>query len=243
MLTRKSFILHLDSLEIYDQMSDEQIGKLHRGMRQFLIGEDPVFDQLLSLIFVPFKNQFIRDFQKYSEFIDKQVENGKKGGRPKKTQPFRGKTQKSQAFSEKPKKAYSDNVSDSDNVSEKDNESDKIGKGDKSPTQKSFKLITGEEFKNEIRIAGAEFETRMLHEFFDYWSEPSPGGKMKFQLEKTWHTPRRLKKWASNQIKFQNAKRTSNPISQRDQNQLALVSRLNSQLRELNTGQSTEDLE
>ena len=42
-----------------------------------------------------------RDAEKYDVFCSKQAENGKKGGRPRKP----NETQKTQAFSEKPKKA------------------------------------------------------------------------------------------------------------------------------------------
>lgn len=38
----------------------------------------------------------------------------------------------------------------------------------------------------------------MLLEFYEYWSEPNPSGKMRFQLEKTWETGRRIARWAKN---------------------------------------------
>jgi hypothetical protein len=45
--------------------------------------------------------QIDRDIEKYNAYAEKQAENGRKGGRPKKAT----ETQKTQAFSEKPKKA------------------------------------------------------------------------------------------------------------------------------------------
>lgn len=45
----------------------------------------------------------------------------------------------------------------------------------------------------------------MRHEFFYYWTEPNKSGtKMKFELEKTWDTKRRLKRWYDNQLKWNN---------------------------------------
>ena len=39
----------------------------------------------------------------------------------------------------------------------------------------------------------------MLNEFYLYWTETTPGGtKMRFELEKTWITSRRLARWYNN---------------------------------------------
>ena len=67
------------------------------------------------------KKALKRDLRKYESYIDKQKSNGKKGGRPK--------TQKTQAFLEKPKKADSVNVNDNDNVSDNDILLKKVIKG------------------------------------------------------------------------------------------------------------------
>jgi len=43
----------------------------------------------------------------------------------------------------------------------------------------------------------------MLNEFFAYWIEPNKSNtKMRFELERTWSTELRLKKWASNDKNF-----------------------------------------
>ena len=120
---KKSFILHIDSLAILEEMTFEQKGILFDAIYKHQLGEEVSLDFSMKMAFAPFKNQFIRDNEKYSEFIDKQKDNGSKGGRPKKpTEP--NETQKTQAFSEnptEPKKAYNDSVSD--NVSAKESKS------------------------------------------------------------------------------------------------------------------------
>ncbi|MDF2931248.1 MAG: uncharacterized protein K0R36_579 [Chryseobacterium sp.] len=69
------------------------------------------------------------------------------------------------------------------------------------PTQtskiKSFKVFTKDDFKNSIAENAKGFEKEMLNKFYQYWTEPSPSGKMRFQLEKTWETARRLNNWRS----------------------------------------------
>jgi len=146
-MAKKSFILHLDSLRIHDKLSDEQLGKLFRAMILFQNGEDFELDFALDLAFESFKNQFIRDNEKYDEFAKKQSDNGKKGGRPKKPK----ETQKTQAFLDKPKKAY--NVSVNDNVSKnkKDSKSESVH------TQKKSEIISDEEINNYGKEVCGEF--------------------------------------------------------------------------------------
>lgn len=107
-------------------MTFEQKGILFDAIYRHQIGEEVELDFSMRMAFAPFKNQFIRDNEKYSEFIDKQKDNGSKGGRPKK--PIKPtETQKTQAFSEnptEPKKAY--NVNDKDKVNEKENKNKKF---------------------------------------------------------------------------------------------------------------------
>lgn len=64
--------------------------------------------------------------------------------------------------------------------------------------QKIFKNWSLEDFKSDIKKhrGAAELSMTELESFYDYWREINPGGKMRFQLEKTWETDLRLKTWA-----------------------------------------------
>lgn len=116
-MANKSFILHIDSLCILDKLTDEQKGKLFDAIYRYqLTGEVNTLDQLTEIVFTPFLNQFKRDAEKYQSFVAKQAENGKRGGRPKNPSLLED-SQKTQAFLEKPKKAYNDSVSKNDSVS------------------------------------------------------------------------------------------------------------------------------
>lgn len=81
---------------------------------------------------------------------------------------------------------------------------------DSAPTQKlkTFKHLTENEFYYEIEQHAISFPKEMLKAFFDYWSEKSPSGKMKFQLEQTWELKKRLDKWQSNDERFSKNKLT-----------------------------------
>ena len=64
-----------------------------------------------------------------------------------------------------------------------------------------------EKFKNACYQFVGEFGTEMVDRFIEYWTEPTPSGrKMRFELERTWDTHRRMLTWARNN--FGNVKYT-----------------------------------
>lgn len=110
---KKGFILHLDSLSVLDILTDEQAGKLFKAIRNYNLGDEPDLDLSLSIAFLPFKNQFQRDSEKYERTCERNTENGKKGGRPRKPK----ETEKTQSVISKPKKADNKNDNKNDNNS------------------------------------------------------------------------------------------------------------------------------
>ena len=102
---KKSFILYVDLMHTVKHLTDEQAGRLFKHILSYCNDENPETDDLITnLAFEPIKVQLKRDLKKWENYIEKQKANGKKGGRPK--------TQKTQAFLEKPKKADNVNVND-----------------------------------------------------------------------------------------------------------------------------------
>jgi len=77
---KKSFILFNDSLDILDDISIEQAGKLFIAIRNFNIGKEQPLDSETKLLFLHFKNQFIRDLEKYKTKSETNKDNGSKGG-------------------------------------------------------------------------------------------------------------------------------------------------------------------
>lgn len=121
MSKRKSFIIHHDSLDVIDKLSDEQAGKLLKAIKAYQLGEDYELDLMTDLVFTPFKAQFKRDEEKYQKIVERNKNNGLKGGRPQ-TQEKPEEPNKPSGLSgnpDKPKKADSDSDSDSKSVSKK----------------------------------------------------------------------------------------------------------------------------
>jgi hypothetical protein len=60
---------------------------------------------------------------------------------------------------------------------------------------KNFKELTEPEFYQAVANFKEKYQKEMLRDFYEYWKEADPSGKMKFQLEKTWDTGGRLRTW------------------------------------------------
>jgi len=60
----------------------------------------------------------------------------------------------------------------------------------------SEKNLSERESQFKEAVYKEPFPPDILDEFFDYWTEPDKKlQKMRFELEKTWHIGRRLKRW------------------------------------------------
>tara|TARA_R110000772_G_scaffold10144_7_gene32658 strand:+ start:445 stop:1110 length:666 start_codon:yes stop_codon:yes gene_type:complete len=63
--------------------------------------------------------------------------------------------------------------------------------------------------RNEFvfEVLSFDYDESILNGFIDYWTEPNKSNtKMKYELNKTWETKRRLKTWAANQKKWDKPK-------------------------------------
>lgn len=72
------------------------------------------------------------------------------------------------------------------------------------PMPKSFKSFSVEDFQREIEPHRANLAAQMLDDFYNYWTEKNAQGRMKFQLQPTWETAKRIATWVKNEKKFAN---------------------------------------
>lgn len=73
---QKGFVVYGDIEESLDELSDEQVAKLFRGMvNYFNTGKEPKFSGLLKLAFIPIRQQMDRDVDKYEKKCQKNKEN------------------------------------------------------------------------------------------------------------------------------------------------------------------------
>lgn len=98
-MDKNSFLMYLDYEEQFNLLTDEQIGQLMRGIIKYeKTGEIPDLDGMLKMAFSFIKTQLDRDREKYNKKCEKNKENAKKGGRPKKQKDI----EKTERFYRKP---------------------------------------------------------------------------------------------------------------------------------------------
>lgn len=146
---KKSFILHLDSLCVLDEMTLEQKGILFDAIYNFQLGVEVELDFSMKMAFAPFRNQFIRDNEKYTQFIERQTNNGKKGGRKVETQANPENPSLPKEAKPTLNDSVSDSVNDNDSVKENDNESGSVKKENTHETFKPTVIFTSPEIENQ----------------------------------------------------------------------------------------------
>ncbi len=114
---RKSFVLHIDSLDILDDLTNGQAGVLFKAIKAYQHEEDFPLDSVVKIAFSPFKNQFVRDSSKYKETCERRAIAGSKGGKQKVANASKCK-QKVANVADSVSKNKSDSKSDSDSKKE-----------------------------------------------------------------------------------------------------------------------------
>lgn len=115
---KKSFLLHIDSLDILDDLSNGQAGVLFKAIKAYQKGEDFELDNIVKVAFSPFKNQFIRDNEKYAKTCERRAIAGSKGGKQRvANQAIASKSKQEQANqADNKNKNKSDSDSDNKNI-------------------------------------------------------------------------------------------------------------------------------
>lgn len=124
MTKRKSFILHYDALDILEELSNEQAGELLKAMLEYHTTGKHNLEGMMKVVFIPFKNQFDRDNEKYKETCKRNRINGlknKKKNNP--LAPTRSHSLKVDTQTD-PNIAYNDSDNDSDSKNDNNNKPD-----------------------------------------------------------------------------------------------------------------------
>ena len=115
---KKKVVVYCDWIETFESLTDDEAGRLIKHFFKYVNDLNPTSDRLTELMFTPIKQTLKRDLQSWNKKRTKNSENGKLGGRPKKTEE---NPKKANGLFEKPteaKKAVSVSVSVSDSIKE-----------------------------------------------------------------------------------------------------------------------------
>ena len=119
---RKSFILHHDSLNVLDDLTDDQAGLLFKAIKAYHLGNEFKLDTLTNIAMSPFRNQFDRDAVKYENLCEKNRLIAENRYSTKSTSGKAG----NQTLPEVTKSTDNDSKSDSDSKNKSDNDKEVI---------------------------------------------------------------------------------------------------------------------
>jgi len=80
---KESFLLFDDSLDILNDLTDTQAGKLFKAIKAYRSNDEVLLDNLLQIAFIPIRNQIKRNSIKYDEICKKRAISGALGGKQK----------------------------------------------------------------------------------------------------------------------------------------------------------------
>jgi len=106
---KPSFILHKDSLCVLEDLTNEQRGELFYAIYCYQIGKELELSSIIKIAFSQFKNQFVRDEEKFKKTVEARKQAGTKGGKQRVANQANASTTKQTKANQA--------VSDSDNVS------------------------------------------------------------------------------------------------------------------------------
>ena len=86
---KKSFIIYFDLIHTVRKLPPEKAGQLFMAILKYVNDEEFQLDDLLvEVVYEPIKQQLKRDLEKWEGAVERNIMNGKKGGRPKKPTAF-----------------------------------------------------------------------------------------------------------------------------------------------------------
>ena len=133
--------MYADYLEALAPFSDEERGRLlMAAIRYATAGEEPAFTGNERFIWPSLKGKIDRDAAAYQEKCEKSRVNGRKGGRPKKTE----------GFSEEPKKA---NKNENKNKNENENKNENKNKNEREKEEKEEKETPAPEAQKALSVS------------------------------------------------------------------------------------------
>ncbi len=174
-MDKASFLIYLDYQQQFELLTDEQAGKLIKAIIKYeKTGETLELDGMTKMAFSFIKTQLDRDREKYQARCEKNRENAKKGGRPKKQKV----NEKLNGFKENQMEAKKP---DNDNEEDKEDENDNEEDVKKKKTKKKFQKPTVEEIQKYCLEKNYKIDAQY---FYDYYE--SNGWKVGKNAMKDW---------------------------------------------------------
>lgn len=85
---KQGYVMYKTWSPVIKHLPDEAAGKLFKAIADYQDGEDVLLDDpMLEAVFLMIKATFEQDEEKYQRVVERNRNNGAKGGRPRKESP------------------------------------------------------------------------------------------------------------------------------------------------------------
>ena len=89
---KDSFLIYKSFYKPISRLSDKQLGRLFRAIFKYQLGEEVTVEEDIEMAFEFFKNQFEIDELKYQSIVERNRNNGRKGGNDKNSETVKSKS-------------------------------------------------------------------------------------------------------------------------------------------------------
>lgn len=93
---KDSFLIYKSFYKPISRLYDKQLGRLFRAIFKYQLGEEVTVEEDIEMAFEFFKNQFEIDELKYQGIVERNRNNGRKGGNDKNSETVKSKSSGSQ---------------------------------------------------------------------------------------------------------------------------------------------------
>ena len=206
---------HFDNIK---DLTDAELGQIFRAC---MTGETGAMSMHVRMAYNFVSSQIRRDEEKYTNIIEKRRAAGRKGGiaKGKRTDNQDNEEIANQANANFAKQEIANQANESNNINTNSNNNNNINSNNNSNISTNVDDIlvctenatdVAENKEKALQKRKSEFEYSLipflgkytgeqLREFADYWTEPNKSHtKMRYELERTWDTARRLAYWDRN---------------------------------------------
>ncbi len=196
---RKGFVFYLHWAECMEDLRPMERAAVYDALIQYAkTGETPTLQGRCKMAF-----KFIQgEFERTDAVYQRRKQGNSKGGSNHKGNQY---TRKMEVNGSQWKSMEVDGSKREEKISEVKEkikeDKEKVGRAKASPESAATAATTDRRkvsFYDSLKPYTANMPAAMLRSFFDYWSEPTPDGtKMRYELERTWSLPHRLRAWQS----------------------------------------------
>jgi len=200
---KDSFVFRKEWRDAISGFSDDVRLEIYEAIIEYgITGEIKQLKPLAKMAFNFVKTELDKDKQKYEAMCERNKANRNKAIDHSSPLVTTGDQTR-------PLVTNNDNDSDNDIIKEELTKVSKKKDGLSSSTHTPLELLEKrrDSFVCDVGNYEKTYGSEMLTEFVNYWTEPNKSNtKMRFELERTWDTARRLATWERNQYKFNKGK-------------------------------------